>query len=364
MLWNRTPTVTSASCLAILPPALSMSILTAWRPYHWPIIFCRQRKWFSGVNPSLAATGFTNARTPGGLCNGKTTAAWLSNCEGMVGKPFFHRPYITNPVNLSSSTRPELPQQSHGTNSKTRWSNSPSRLKSPHRYHLGNRHDITLALSGFLSRAGWPQDRSVSFIEKLARAHGDNETDDRVRCVKDAYAFDHPYGFRHLAELTNKSTAKCMARWIGYHEKTPSATGPSGMSLETELDCANVFVAEHKDKIIYDALAEQFYRRQSGVYVAGEASKDASPRSNPAKACRPFFPVRASARTSLAMSISPSTSSSCTAKSFVIRQMRAEPFRTGPRLDRNCFHSSTTAMEKGVGFKDWDEDAACVRRRL
>jgi putative DNA primase/helicase len=134
-------------------------------------------------------------------------------------------------------------------------------------YHLGNRHDITLALSGFLSRAGWPQDRSVSFIEKLARAHGDNETDDRVRCVKDAHAFDHPYGFRHLAELTNESTAKCVARWIGYHEKTPSATPPNGMSLETELDCANVFLAEHKDKIIYDDLAEQFYRRQSGVYV-------------------------------------------------------------------------------------------------
>ena len=106
-----------------------------------------------------------------------------------------------------------------------------------------------------------------SFIEKLARAHRDNEIDDRRRCVKDAYVFDHPFGLRRLAELTNELTAKCVARWIGYHEKTPSATPPNGMSLETDLDCANVFVAEHKDKIIYDALAEQFYRRQSGVYV-------------------------------------------------------------------------------------------------
>ena len=89
-------------------------------------------KWFSGVNPSLEATGFTNARNPGGPCNGKTTVAWLSNYEGMVGRRCFRRRYIP-PVNTSSSTRPELPQQSHGTNSKTRWSNSPSRLKSPHR---------------------------------------------------------------------------------------------------------------------------------------------------------------------------------------------------------------------------------------
>jgi putative DNA primase/helicase len=76
-----------------------------------------------------------------------------------------------------------------------------------------------------------------------------------------------PFGLPRLTELTNESTAKCVARWIGYHEKTPSATAPNGVSLETELECANVFVAEHKDKIIYDDLAEQFYRRQSGVYV-------------------------------------------------------------------------------------------------
>ena len=54
-------------------------------------------------------------------------------------------------------------------------------------YHLGNRHDIALALAGVSCRAGWPQDRSESFIEKLARAHGDNEIDDRralrERCV-------------------------------------------------------------------------------------------------------------------------------------------------------------------------------------
>ena len=134
-------------------------------------------------------------------------------------------------------------------------------------YHLGNRHDIALALAGVLCRAGWPQDRSESFIEKLARAQRDNEIDDRRRCVKDTYGMEIPYGLPRLTELTNESTAKCVARWIGYHENTPSATPPNGMSLETELECANVFVAEHKGKIIYDDLAEQFHRRRSGVYV-------------------------------------------------------------------------------------------------
>jgi putative DNA primase/helicase len=134
-------------------------------------------------------------------------------------------------------------------------------------YTDGYRHDIALALAGVLCRAKWPKDRSEAFIEKLARAHGDNEIEGRLRCVSDAYVFDHPFGLRRLAELANESTAKCVARWISYHERTPSATVPNGVSLETELDSAKIFVAEHKDKIIYDDLAEQFYRRQCGVYV-------------------------------------------------------------------------------------------------
>ena len=134
-------------------------------------------------------------------------------------------------------------------------------------YTDGCRHDIALALAGLLRRAGWSQQRTESFIEKLAHAHRDNEIGDRRRCVKDSYVMEIPFGLPRLAELTNELTAECVARWIGYHEKTSSATAPNGISLETDLDCANVFVAEHKDKIIYDALAEQFYRRQSGVYV-------------------------------------------------------------------------------------------------
>jgi putative DNA primase/helicase len=139
-------------------------------------------------------------------------------------------------------------------------------------YHLGNRHDIALALSGFLSRVQWPQERTESFIEKLTHAHRDNEIDDRLRCVKDTYEMEIPYGLPRLTELTSESTAKCLAKWLGYHEKTSSATPPSGMSLETELECANVFVAEHKDKIIYDALSNPGLPHIQGNHTARRRS--------------------------------------------------------------------------------------------
>ena len=106
-------------------------------------------------------------------------------------------------------------------------------------YAYGCRHDIALALAGLLRRAGRPQNEAESFIEKLARAHRDNEIGDRRRCVKDSYVMEIPFGLPRLAELTNESTAKCVARWIGYHEKTSSATAPNGMSLENGTGFAN-----------------------------------------------------------------------------------------------------------------------------
>lgn len=134
-------------------------------------------------------------------------------------------------------------------------------------YRTGNRHVIALALAGVLSRAGWAQERTESFIAKLAVSHGDNDVDDRRRCSRDAYVFENPPGLRRLADLTDEGTVKLVGKWIAYEGKAPSAAATNATSLETELDCANIFVAEHKEDVIFDPLEEQFYRRRSGVYV-------------------------------------------------------------------------------------------------
>ena len=134
-------------------------------------------------------------------------------------------------------------------------------------YVSGCRHDLALALAGVFCRAGWPQARAQSFIEKLARAHDDNEIDDRLRCVKDVYLLDHPPGLSRLAELTDQSVATSLAKWLGCEQKASSSVTPGAMSLETELDCANLFVAEHRNAVIYDDLGDQFFRRQNGVHA-------------------------------------------------------------------------------------------------
>src|SRR5271155_371247 len=59
-------------------------------------------------------------------------------------------------------------------------------------YREGSRHDIAYALSGFLRRCNWSQDRTKQFIEKLATAFLDNDISDRVQAARDAYAAANP----------------------------------------------------------------------------------------------------------------------------------------------------------------------------
>ncbi len=135
-------------------------------------------------------------------------------------------------------------------------------------YVAGRRHDIALALTGVCRRGGWPLEQTSSFIEKLSHALGDAEIEDRLRCVKDVYLHIHPSGVPRLAQLTDEPTARTLAKWIGCREAiTTSFAAEDATSLQTELDCAKLFIDQHRGEVIYDPDMEQYYRRQNGVHV-------------------------------------------------------------------------------------------------
>jgi len=75
----------------------------------------------------------------------------------------------------------------------------------------------------------------------------------------------HPMGREKLSDLTDNEFAASASKWLGYRAITPPSPGVG--SLESEADCADEFVAEYADRVIFDDLAEQFYRRRHGVYV-------------------------------------------------------------------------------------------------
>ena len=119
----------------------------------------------------------------------------------------------------------------------------------------------------FFRRAGWPEKRTASFLDKLATAHGDNEVDDRLRCAKDAYAMEHPPGLHAISELIGEPTARLLAKWVGYRERdAASKAGARAASLENDLHCAKLVAEEFQGKLLYEPLGERFYRRRHGVY--------------------------------------------------------------------------------------------------
>ena len=134
-------------------------------------------------------------------------------------------------------------------------------------YREGSRHDIAYSLSGFLRRCNWPQERTEQFIENLASVFQDDQFDDRIQCVRDAYEAANPMGRNKLSDLTNNEFVTYISKWTMYRTTTTSSTVMGLISLESEADCASEFVEEFREHIKFDDVAEQFYLRRHGVYV-------------------------------------------------------------------------------------------------
>lgn len=89
----------------------------------------------------------------------------------------------------------------------------------------GGRHDLALALSGFLLRRGWSEDDVVQFVRAAARVAGDDEIEDRVRAVQttsaNLAAGKRTTGGKKLVALLSERTVTSIADWL----KLPR-TGP------------------------------------------------------------------------------------------------------------------------------------------
>jgi putative DNA primase/helicase len=83
----------------------------------------------------------------------------------------------------------------------------------------GGRHDATLALAGWLFRAGWSADHVGRFVEAVAVAACDGERQDRLRAVRDtqtALAEGRPAtGATRLADLLGGDVVAKVRGWLG-----------------------------------------------------------------------------------------------------------------------------------------------------
>jgi len=85
----------------------------------------------------------------------------------------------------------------------------------PH-YREGARHDLALALAGWLRKCQIPEADALRVIEALARATDDPEPDDRRRAVADTYELpiDRVQGWRGLEELLPADVCDTLSGWL------------------------------------------------------------------------------------------------------------------------------------------------------
>ena len=85
----------------------------------------------------------------------------------------------------------------------------------PH-YQNGTRHQLALALAGWLRKCGVAEHEAKAVVNALASATHDNERDDRLRAVSDTYAkpLDSIVGMHRLRVLLPAEICNTLARWL------------------------------------------------------------------------------------------------------------------------------------------------------
>lgn len=91
----------------------------------------------------------------------------------------------------------------------------------------GKRHNLALALSGTLLRAGWALENTEHFIITAASVAGDGEIEDRRKAIQDTAEQlkqgKPATGIPRLSELLPKDVVDRIIRWLGIQNQTSNA---------------------------------------------------------------------------------------------------------------------------------------------
>ncbi len=100
----------------------------------------------------------------------------------------------------------------------------------------GNRHDLALATSGVLLKAGVPLERARTLMTAIARAAGDTEIDDRLACLESSAARlasgQTVAGWNRLKDHLDAGTISALKRWLREPRREPlREPGTSGLPV-------------------------------------------------------------------------------------------------------------------------------------
>lgn len=103
----------------------------------------------------------------------------------------------------------------------------------PH-YRTGARHQLALALAGWLRKCGIAEPEARAVVNALALATSDAERHDRLRAVADTYAkpIESVQGYRALQQLLPDETLAQLGRWLDAPRERTERTAHAGVLVE------------------------------------------------------------------------------------------------------------------------------------
>jgi putative DNA primase/helicase len=143
------------------------------------------------------------------------------------------------------------------------------------RWQAGKRHDLTLAIAGYLARCEWAEKDVTRLVTVVANCAGDEEIDGRLNDVRTTFdnhrAGKLISGIEALREAVGDDSAKSIAKWVGgakFHIP-PSANSNSQItsaSFRSDADSARTFAEFNSRTAKFCSERDQWFLRREAVF--------------------------------------------------------------------------------------------------
>ena len=141
----------------------------------------------------------------------------------------------------------------------------------------GIRHDLSLAMAGFLAKNDWTEDEVVHFIETICEVTDDDEASDRISCVRTTFT-NHRNGqavkgWTALVDCIGREAAGHIEKFLGRNSagnRHPRAANSNShwtaSNFATDLDAAMTFSRQCEGNLRFSTGSDQWYHRKVQVF--------------------------------------------------------------------------------------------------
>jgi putative DNA primase/helicase len=142
-------------------------------------------------------------------------------------------------------------------------------------WHIGKRHDLALAIAGYLARCGLTEEDVTKLVTVVAHCVRDEEIDGRINDVRTTFENHRAghliSGIEALREAVGDDSAKSIAKWVGgpkFHIQ-PAANSNSQLtsaSFWSDADSARTFAEFNSQTVKFCSDRDQWFVKREAVF--------------------------------------------------------------------------------------------------